>query len=57
MSVSRSEILSLGVGVKKCPSLSISISFLVKKMLDNFITFGDIFYVVVGNGVDSFLNK
>ena len=56
MSVSSSEILCLGVGVKESPSFSISISCLVKNMLDKFITFGDIFCVVVDNGVDSFLN-
>ena len=56
MSVSSSEILCLGVGVKECPSFRASISCLVKNMLDKFITFGDIFSVVVDNSVDSFLN-
>ena len=56
MSVSSSEILCLGVGVKESPSFSISISCLVKNMLHKFITFDDIFCVVVDNGVDSFLN-
>ena len=56
MSVSSSEILCLGVGVKESPSFSISISCLVKNMSDTFITFGDIFCVVADNGVDSFLN-
>ena len=56
MSVSSSEILGLGVGVKESPSFNISISCLVKNMLDKFITFGDIFWVVVQNGLDSFLN-
>ena len=55
MSVSSSKILCLGVGVKESPSFSISISCLVKNMLDKFITFGDIFSVVVDNGIDSFL--
>ena len=57
MSVSSSEILCLSVGVKDSPSFSISISCLVKNMLDKFITFGDIFCVVVGNGVDNLLNE
>ena len=56
MSVSSSEILCLGVGVKESPSFSNSTSCLVKNMSDKFITFGDIFCVVVDNGVDSFLN-
>ena len=56
MSVSSSQILGLGVSVKESPSFSISISCLVKNMLNNFITFGDIFCVVVDNGVDNFLN-
>ena len=56
MSVSSSEILCLGVGVKQSPSFSISISCLVKNILDKFITFGDIFCVVVDDGFDSFLN-
>ena len=56
MSVSSSEILCLGVGVKECPSFRTSISCLVKNMLDKFITFGDIFSVVVDNSGDSFLN-
>ena len=56
MSVSSSEILCLGVGVKESPSFSISISCLVEIMLDKFITCGDIFSVVVDNGFDSFLN-
>ena len=56
MYVSSSEIWCLGVGVKKVPSFSISVSSLVKNILDKFITFGDIFCVVVGSGVDSFLN-
>ena len=57
MSISSSEILCLGVGVKESPSFSISISCLVKKnMLDKFITFGDIFCMVVDNSVDRFLN-
>ena len=56
MSVSGSEILGLGVGVKESPSFSISISCLVKNMLGKFISLGDIFCVVVDNGVDSFLN-
>ena len=56
MPVSSSEILCLGVDVKESPNLSISISCLVKNMLDTFITFGDIFSVIVDNDVDSFLN-
>ena len=56
MSVSSSEILCLGVGVKESPSFSISISCLVKNMLDKFITFGDILSAVVYSGIDSFLN-
>ena len=56
MSVSGSEILCLGVGVKESPSFSISISCLVKNVLDKFINLGDFFCVVVDNGVDSFLN-
>ena len=56
MSVSSSEILFLGVGVKESPSFSISISCLVKNVLDKFISFGDIFCAVVHNGVNSFLN-
>ena len=56
MSVSSSEVFCLGVGVKESLSFSFSISCLVKNMLDKFITFGDIFCVVVDNGVDSFLN-
>ena len=56
MSVSSSQILGLGVSVKESPSFSISISCLIKNMLDKFITFGDIFCVVVDNGVDNFLN-
>ena len=56
MSVSSSEILGLGVGVKESTSFNISISCLVKDMLDKFITFGDIFWVVLQNGLDSFLN-
>ena len=56
MSVSSSQILGLGVSVKESPSFSISISCLVKNMLNKFITFGDIFCVVVDNGVDNFLN-
>ena len=56
MSVSSSEILGLGVGVKESTSFNISISCLVKDMLDKFITFGEIFWVVVQNGLDSFLN-
>ena len=46
----------MGVGVKESPSFSISVSCLVKNMLDKFITLGDIFCVVVDNGVDSFFN-
>ena len=56
MFVSSLEMLYLDVGVKESPSFSISISCLVKNMLDKFITFGDIFCVVADNGVDSFLN-
>ena len=56
MFVSSSEILGLGVAVKESPSFSISVSCLLKNMLDKFITFSDILCVVVDNGVDSFLN-
>ena len=56
MSVSSSGILCLVVGVKESPSFSVSISCLVKNMLDKFINFGDAFCVVVDNGVNSFLN-
>ena len=56
MFVSSLEMLYLDVGVKESPSFSISISCLVKNMLDRFVTFGDIFCEVVDNGVDSFLN-
>ena len=38
MSVSSSEILGLGVGVKVSPDFRISISCLVRKMLDKFNT-------------------
>ena len=54
MSFSTSEILCLGV--KESPTFRISISCLVKNMLDKFITFDDIFCVVVDNGVNIFLN-
>ena len=56
MSVSCSEILFLGVGVKESSGFSISIRCLVKNMPDKFITFGDIFCMVADNGVNSFLN-
>ena len=56
MSVSSSGILVLGIGVKESPSFTIPILCLVKNILDKFITFADIFYVVADNGVDSFLN-
>ena len=56
MSASSSKILSFGVGVKESPSFSISFSCLVKNMFGKFITFGDIFCVIVDNGVESFLN-
>ena len=56
MPVSSSETLCLGVGVKESPSFSISISYLVKNMLDTFISFGDIFCVVIDNDVNSFLS-
>ena len=56
MSVYSSEIIYLRVGVKESPSFSISISCLVKNMLDKFITFGDILSAVVYSGIDSFLN-
>ena len=56
MFVSSSEILGWGVAVKESPSFSISVSCLLKNMLDKFITFSDILCVVVDNGVDSFLN-
>ena len=46
MSVSSSEILCLGDGVKQSASFSISISCLVKNMIDKFITFCDIFRLV-----------
>ena len=51
MSVSSSEILCLGDGVKQSPSFSISISCLVKNMIDKFITFCDIFRLVDDDGV------
>ena len=56
MSVSSSEIFCLGVGVKESPSFSISVSCLVKNMLDKSIAFDDIFCAVVDNGADIFLN-
>ena len=57
MSVSSSEIFCFGgVGVKESPSFSISVSCLVKNMLDKSIAFDDIFCVVVDNGADIFLN-
>ena len=57
MSVSSSEILCLGVSLKEILRFSISILCLVKNMLDKLISFEDNFSGVVGNGVDSFLNK
>lgn len=57
MSVSSSEMLCLGVSLKESPRFSISVLCLVKNMLDKVISFEDNFSVVVGNGVDSFLNK
>ena len=57
MSVSSSEILCLGVGVKHILSFSISIPCFVKNMWDKLITFGDMLSVVVHNGVDSFLGE
>ena len=56
MLVSKLEILCLGVGAKESPSFSLSISCLVKNMLDKLITFGDIFFMVVDNGADGFLD-
>ena len=57
MSVCSSEILCLGVGVKQSLSFSISISCLVKNMLDKLIIFGDFSFVLVDNGVDSFIDE
>ena len=57
MSVSSSEILCLGVGVKHILNFSISIPCFVKNMWDKLITFGDMLSVVVHNGVDSLLGE
>ena len=57
MTVSSSEILYFSVAVRESPSFKISISDLVKNMLDKFIIFGDIFCVVVENSDGSFLDE
>ena len=56
MAVSSSEILCWGAGVKESPGFSISISCIIKTMVDKFIAIGDIFCLVVDNCVNSFLD-
>ena len=56
MTVSNLDILCFSVAVKESPSFKISISNLVKNMLDKFIIFGDIFCEVVENSDGSFLD-